>query len=86
MSIPIMENNLDERKKYGIFPMMEDRKLLLKDVNDFFICKICRGYLIDATALLECTHTCKFFNIKVIAFSPILLLIVIIIIKYNNID
>ncbi|KAK7571855.1 hypothetical protein V9T40_014327 [Parthenolecanium corni] len=37
--------------------MMEDRKLLLKDVNDFFICKICRGYLIDATALLECTHT-----------------------------
>ena len=35
------------------------RKILLKEVNEFITCVLCKGYLIDATTITECLHTCK---------------------------
>ncbi|KAL1502520.1 hypothetical protein ABEB36_007652 [Hypothenemus hampei] len=33
------------------------RKRMIKDLNDVFTCKLCHGYLIDATTLVDCLHT-----------------------------
>ncbi|XP_066257923.1 polycomb group protein Psc-like isoform X1 [Euwallacea similis] len=33
------------------------RKKLVKDLNDVFMCKLCHGYIVDATTLVECFHT-----------------------------
>ncbi|CAH1376372.1 hypothetical protein MTP99_017763 [Tenebrio molitor] len=42
-----------------------DRKIKLKSLNPYIICNICKGYLIDATAITECLHTfCKSCLIK----------------------
>lgn len=42
-----------------------DRKIKLKTLNPYIICNICKGYLIDATAITECLHTfCKSCLIK----------------------
>lgn len=35
-------------------------KLLLKSINVSITCNLCEGYLIDATTLIECLHSCKF--------------------------
>ena len=29
------------------------------DLNEFISCIICNGYLIDATTVTECLHTCE---------------------------
>lgn len=29
------------------------------DLNDNISCSICKGYLIDATTVIECLHSCK---------------------------
>ena len=29
------------------------------DINQHVTCKLCAGYLIDATTITECLHTCK---------------------------
>lgn len=39
-----------------------EKKIKLKTLNPFISCKICRGYLIDATTIVECLHTCKFLE------------------------
>lgn len=31
----------------------------LTEINDVLKCLLCFGYLIDATAIMECHHTCK---------------------------
>ena len=36
-----------------------ERKIKLKSLNPHISCKICKGYLIDATTVTECLHTCK---------------------------
>lgn len=38
-----------------------DRKIKIKlsKLNPHISCKICKGYLIDATTVTECLHTCK---------------------------
>lgn len=42
-----------------------DKKIKLKTLNPFITCNICKGYLIDATAITECLHTfCKSCLIK----------------------
>ncbi|EFA07780.1 polycomb group RING finger protein 3 [Tribolium castaneum] len=42
-----------------------DRKIKLKSLNPYITCNICKGYLIDATAITECLHTfCKSCLIK----------------------
>jgi len=39
---------------------MDTRKLLLKSVNAHITCYICKGYLVDATTVIDCLHTfCK---------------------------
>lgn len=32
---------------------------LVKDFNQFITCHLCQGYLIDATTIIECLHSCK---------------------------
>lgn len=39
--------------------MIMERRIKLKTLNNHITCKICRGYLIDATTVTECLHTCK---------------------------
>jgi hypothetical protein len=39
-----------------------ERKIKLKTLNSHITCKICRGYLIDATTVTECLHTCEYFR------------------------
>lgn len=42
-----------------------ERKIKLKTLNPNITCKICRGYLIDATTVTECLHTfCKSCLVK----------------------
>lgn len=35
-------------------------------LNEHLTCKLCKGYFIDATTIIECLHTCKFLLIEVI--------------------
>nr|CAI5824816.1 unnamed protein product [Callosobruchus analis] len=45
--------------------MIMERKIKLKTLNNHITCKICRGYLIDATTVTECLHTfCKSCLVK----------------------
>ncbi len=37
-----------------------DRRVRLKAVNSYVTCTLCKGYLIDATTITECLHTCEF--------------------------
>ncbi len=42
-----------------------EKRCLLTDLNEMITCKICRGYLIDATTVTECLHTfCKSCIVK----------------------
>lgn len=34
--------------------------LKLRELNPFITCGICGGYLIDATTITECLHTCEY--------------------------
>lgn len=36
------------------------QRLLVRDFNTCFLCTLCDGYLIDATAIIICLHTCKY--------------------------
>ena len=39
---------------------MERLRIKLRTLNSHIICKICAGYLIDATTVTECLHTCTY--------------------------
>ena len=42
-----------------------DRRCKLRELNEMITCKICRGYLVDATTVTECLHTfCKSCIVK----------------------
>lgn len=42
-----------------------ERRIKLKTLNSHITCKICRGYLVDATTVKECLHTfCKSCLVK----------------------
>ncbi len=42
-----------------------EKRCLLRDLNEMITCKICHGYLIDATTVTECLHTfCKSCIVK----------------------
>ncbi|KAK3095844.1 hypothetical protein FSP39_019915 [Pinctada imbricata] len=44
---------------------MMEKKVKLKTVNCHIICKLCQGYLIEATTITECLHTfCKSCLVK----------------------
>ena len=40
----------------------------LIDFSDLLKCHLCKGYLIDAISLSECTHNCKFISYFVYIF------------------
>ena len=43
-----------------------ERKCQLRSLNEMITCKICHGYLVDATTVTECLHTfCKSCIVKV---------------------
>ena len=43
-----------------------ERKCQLRSLNEMITCKICHGYLVDATTITECLHTfCKSCIVKV---------------------
>ena len=60
--------------------MKTEKPILLADVNDFITCVICKGYLIDATTITECLHTCNyiFWNLN----TKQLILFFLILIKF----
>lgn len=35
-------------------------KIFLQTINPYITCNLCRGYLIDATTIVECLHSCKY--------------------------
>lgn len=39
---------------------MKHRPILLSSMNAHIICGLCFGYLIDATTIVECLHSCKY--------------------------
>lgn len=39
---------------------MEGGKLKLAELNPHLICVLCGGYLIDATSIVECLHSCEY--------------------------
>lgn len=41
-----------------------EKLIKLKTLNCHITCKICRGYLVDATTVTECLHTCKYKKFK----------------------
>ncbi len=43
-----------------------ERRIRLKSLNPHITCKICRGYLIDATTVTECLHTCMHSLLSII--------------------
>ena len=45
--------------------MMMEKKVKLKSVNPCITCALCKGYLIDATTITECLHTCKYAVVMV---------------------
>lgn len=40
-------------------PATQQSKVLLDNVIPFITCNLCKGYLVDATTIVECLHTCK---------------------------
>lgn len=38
----------------------------LRNVNDFIVCKLCAGYFVNATTIMECLHTCKSIPAKLL--------------------
>lgn len=41
------------------FKMNATRKVKLKDITSNLTCPLCSGYLVDATTVIECLHSCK---------------------------
>ena len=44
--------------KGGAGGRSDDRKLELSQLKSNLTCALCSGYLIDATTITECMHTC----------------------------
>lgn len=53
--------------------LKQQPKLLLKSVNLSITCHLCAGYLIDATTLVDCLHSCKYFLIYIFFYLSTIL-------------
>uniref|UniRef100_H3H7U7 Uncharacterized protein n=1 Tax=Phytophthora ramorum TaxID=164328 RepID=H3H7U7_PHYRM len=42
----------------ALFAEARTETLRMADINQFFICKLCKGYLRDPYTVKECLHTC----------------------------
>ena len=38
-------------------------RLKLTDINEHLLCVLCGGYLVDATTIVECLHSCKYSDV-----------------------
>lgn len=38
----------------------------LVEINSHLTCNLCKGYLIDATTISECLHSCKFLVVLLV--------------------
>lgn len=58
--------------KSADIPPHKPPKVSIKTVSPQITCNLCKGYLIDATTIVECLHSCKyntfFFFLKKIFF------------------
>lgn len=45
-----------DKHKVGIM-MQSAKKVPISDINECITCKLCKGYFIDATTIIECLHT-----------------------------
>lgn len=41
------------------------RSMKLQDLNSHILCVLCGGYLVDATTIVECLHSCKYFMLAI---------------------
>ena len=41
------------------------RSMKIQDLNSHILCVLCGGYLVDATTIVECLHSCKYFIIAI---------------------
>ena len=41
------------------------RSMKLQDLNAHIMCVLCGGYLVDATTIVECLHSCKYNEMDV---------------------
>ena len=50
-------------------------KMPLEELNPHIMCALCAGYLVDATTIIECLHSCKYrlsFYLEQIYFKCVL--------------
>lgn len=43
---------------------MQPNRIKITDLNPHLTCPLCAGYLIDATTIVECLHSCKSLTCK----------------------
>lgn len=48
-------------------------RLRLSMLNDQLTCKLCHGYFIDATTIIECLHSCTYHELRKCNFFHLLL-------------
>ena len=60
-----LEHQIQIMATDNVIPDPLDRKCKLRTLNEMITCKICHGYLVDATTVTECLHTfCKSCIVK----------------------
>ena len=47
------------------------RSMKLQELNAHIMCVLCGGYLVDATTIVECLHSCEYKEVK---FQSVVLL------------
>lgn len=57
---------LKENKAIVVSPHKPIKPVLLNTVSQQITCFLCKGYLIDATTIVECLHSCKFLVFLII--------------------
>jgi polycomb group RING finger protein 4 len=61
----LLYNNNNKNQIFPVSMDMVEGKICLSALNEHITCHICKGYLIDATAITECLHTfCKTCIVK----------------------
>ena len=50
---------------------MESKTLPLSRLQSNLTCSICSGYLIDATTITECMHTCEYIAVAPVIIRPL---------------
>ena len=64
-----MEEVTEDKKPVRGLPSLEQKKPMLKDLNNFLMCRLCGGYLVEATSIVECLHTCTYLLFYRMSFS-----------------